>query len=57
MTLAAPPPEADLQFDVCSTRDSLELMIELFARHGDLYRVFVPSRRSYSFVVHHPNDV
>jgi cytochrome P450 len=57
MTLAAPPPEADLQFDVGSTRDSLERMIELFARHGNVYRVFVPGRRSYSFVVHHPDDV
>jgi len=45
MTAAAPansaPPEAELQFDVGSTDDSLERMIELFARHGDTYRVFV----------------
>ena len=32
-------------------------MIELFARHGDTYRVFVPSRRSYTYVIHHPDDV
>src|ERR1700747_941490 len=61
MTLAAPadrtPPEAELQFDVGSTDDSLERMIELFARHGDTYRVFVPSRRSYTYVIHHPDDV
>ena len=61
MILAAPtnsaPPEAELQFDVGSTDDSLERMIELFARHGDTYRVFVPSRRSYTYVIHHPDDV
>ncbi|HZC85894.1 MAG TPA: cytochrome P450 [Steroidobacteraceae bacterium] len=61
MTAAAPansaPPEAELQFDVGSTDDSLERMIELFARHGDTYRVFVPSRRSYTYVIHHPDDV
>src|SRR5579863_875752 len=61
MTAAAPanrtPPEAELQFDVGSTDDSLEHMIALFARHGDTYRVFVPARRSYTYVIHHPDDV
>jgi enediyne biosynthesis protein E7 len=61
MIVAAPanraPPEAELQFDVGSTDDSLERMTELFARHGDTYRVFVPSRRSYTYVIHHPDDV
>ncbi|HEY2275970.1 MAG TPA: cytochrome P450 [Steroidobacteraceae bacterium] len=61
MTAAAPanslPPEAELQFDVGSTDDSLEHMIQLFARHGDTYRVFVPARRSYTYVIHHPDDV
>ena len=61
MTAAATPqpqpPEAELQFDVGSTDDSLERMIELFARHGDTYRVYVPARRSYTYVVHHPDDV
>jgi enediyne biosynthesis protein E7 len=51
------PPEAELQFDLGSTDDSLERMIELFARHGDTYRVFVPARRSYTYVIHHPDDV
>lgn len=61
MTAAAPakssPPEAEQQFDVGSTDDSLERMIELFARHGDTYRVFVPARGSYTYVIHHPDDV
>jgi cytochrome P450 len=51
------PPEAELQFDVGSTDDSLEQMISLFARYGDTYRVFVPARRSYTYVIHHPDDV
>jgi enediyne biosynthesis protein E7 len=51
------PPEAELQFDLGATDDSLERMIELFARHGDTYRVFVPARRSYTYVIHHPDDV
>ena len=51
------PPEAELHFDVGSTDDSLERMIELFARHGDTYRVYVPARRSYTYVIHHPDDV
>ena len=51
------PPESELQFDVGSTDDSLERMTELFARLGDTYRVFAPGRRSYSYVIHHPDDV
>ena len=51
------PPEAELQFDIGSTDDSLERMVELFARHGDTYRVFVPARKSYTYVIHHPDDV
>ena len=52
MTVAATanraPQEAELQFDIGSTDDSLERMIELFARHGDTYRVYLPARRSYT---------
>ena len=51
------PPAAGLQFDVGSTDDSLERMIELFARHGDTYRVYVPARKAYTYVIHHPDDV
>jgi enediyne biosynthesis protein E7 len=51
------PPEAELQFDIGSTDDSLERMSELFARLGDTYRVFAPGRKSYSYVIHHPDDV
>jgi enediyne biosynthesis protein E7 len=51
------PPEAELQFDIGSTDDSLERMVELFARHGDIYRVFVPARKAHTYVIHHPDDV
>jgi len=51
------PPEADVQFDVGSTDDSLERMSELFARYGDIYRVFAPGRKSYTWVINHPDDV
>src|SRR6201988_1089153 len=51
------PPEAQLQFDIGSTDDSLERMIELFARYGDTYRVFSPARKAHIYVVHHPDDV
>ena len=51
------PPEPELQFDIGSTDDSLERMVELFARHGDTYRVYAPGRKSYTYVVNHPDDV
>src|SRR5262245_130720 len=51
------PPEAELQFDIGATDDSLERMTELFARLGDTYRVYAPGRKSYTYVIHHPDDV
>ena len=51
------PPETELQFDIGATDDSLERMIELFARYGDTYRVFSPTRKAYTYIVHHPDDV
>ena len=51
------PPEPDSQFDIGSTEDSLERMSELFARYGDIYRVYAPGRKSYTYVIHHPDDV
>jgi len=56
-TMQPQPPEAALQFDIGSTDDSLERMIELFATHGDIYRVYVPARQSHTYVIHHPDDV
>jgi cytochrome P450 len=51
------PPESELQFDVGSTDDSLDRMRELFERHGDLYRVYAPGRKSHTWVINHPDDV
>jgi cytochrome P450 len=51
------PPEPDTPFDIGSTEDSLERMREFFARFGDIYRVYAPSRKSYTYVIHHPDDV
>jgi len=50
------PPEADCAFDVGAS-DTLERLIECFARYGDTYRVYVRARRSYTYVIHHPDDV
>src|SRR6185437_12378450 len=55
--IAGQPPEAETRFDVGSTEDSLERMTELFARLGDIYRVYAPGRKSYTYVINHPDDV
>jgi len=51
------PPEAETPFDVGATEDSLERMTELTARLGDVYRVYAPGRKSYTYVINHPDDV
>jgi cytochrome P450 len=55
--IASLPPLADTAFDIGATDDSLERMRELFAQHGDTYRVYSPSRRRDTWVIHHPDDV
>ena len=32
-------------------------MQALFARFGDIYRVYAPGRKSYTYVINHPDDV
>src|SRR5215212_4490691 len=56
-TVKNPPPESPLPFDIGSTDDSLERMRELFALYGDVYRVYAPGRKSWTYVIHHPDDV
>src|SRR5688572_22096198 len=51
------PPEAREQFDIGSTEDSLDRLCELFERYGDTYRVYAPGRKSYTYVINHPDDV
>jgi cytochrome P450 len=55
-TINTDPPEVQGGFDVGGP-DTLERLTECFARHGDTYRMYVPARRSYTYVVHHPDDV
>jgi cytochrome P450 len=50
-------PTAQEPFDIGSADDSLERMTALFAELGDTYRVYAPSRASYTYVVHDPGDV
>jgi cytochrome P450 len=50
------PPEAELHLDI-GAPDVLERMIELFGRHGDIYRVSMPARRAHAYVIHNPDDV
>jgi cytochrome P450 len=55
---AAPvPPGPDERFDIGSTEDSIDRMRELYARYGDLYRVYAPGRKSYTYVINSPDDV
>ena len=51
------PPEPEFHFNVGEAPDSLQRMCELYARFGDIYRVYVPSRRDYVYVINHPDDV
>jgi len=48
------PPEP---LDLGDADDSIDLMLQWFAAHGDTYRVFSPGRDSWTWVVHHPDDV
>jgi len=51
------PPGPEEHFDIGETEDSLERMTALFARFGDIYRVYAPARRSFVYVINHPDDV
>ncbi len=56
-TPARTPPEPDLRFNIGDAADSLERMRELYARFGDIYRVYSPARHRYAYVINHPDDV
>ena len=51
------PPSIPEPHDLGATDDSLDRMLEWFGQHGDTYRVFAPVRNSWTWVVHHPDDV
>jgi cytochrome P450 len=56
-TAVADPPSPHEQFDIGSTADSIDRMRELYARHGDFYRVYAPGRKSWTYVLNDPEDV
>ncbi len=51
------PPEADEAFDIGASDDSLAKLTQLFAQHGDIVRVYAPTRRSHTWVINHPDDI
>ena len=61
MTIPAPMPDAPTEFvgrfDIDDTDDMSDRMMELFARHGDTYRVIAPSRSAPMLMIHAAEDV
>jgi cytochrome P450 len=55
-TMALPPGPTE-GFDLGGSDDTLALMRDWFARYGDTYRVFAPSRGVYNYVINHPDDI
>lgn len=51
------PPGPPEPLDLGDADDSIDLMLNWFAAYGDTYRVFSPGRDSWTWVVHHPDDV
>lgn len=51
------PPGPTQTHDLGATDESLELMTRWFAEHGDTYRAYSPARQSWTWVIHHPDDV
>ncbi len=58
-TIPAPhlPPEAAEHFDIGATPDSLPRISRLFEEHGDIYRVYAPSRQSHTWLSNDPDDI
>jgi len=55
-TLAIPPGPAE-GFDVGGSDEALARLKDYFARFGDIYRVFAPSRGVFNYVINHPDDI
>ena len=51
------PPGPDDQFDLDSTPESLDRIVEYSARYGDIFCVFAPGRKRDTYVINDPNDV
>src|SRR4051812_21791782 len=51
------PPTLDGPLEILDSADPLGELTTLFARHGDIYRVYDASQARYTYVVHDPGDV
>ena len=51
------PPLAEAEFDVGETDDSLTRLEALAARHGGIFRIYAPGRKSHTWVINNPQDV
>jgi len=49
------PPEPKEQYDLGFQSNSLEVMMDLFNKHGNIYRVYSPYRKTYTYVLSHPD--
>ena len=52
-TIAIPPGPTE-GFDLGGSEETLARLQDYFARFGDVYRVFAPSRGVYYYVINHP---
>jgi enediyne biosynthesis protein E7 len=57
MQTTAIPPGPTEGFDLGGSDETLARLQDYFARFGDVYRVFAPSRGVYYYVINHPDDV
>jgi cytochrome P450 len=51
------PPGPAEGFDLGGSDETLPRLCEYFARYGNVYRVFAPSRGVYDYVINHPDDI
>jgi cytochrome P450 len=57
MQTTAIPPGPVEAFDLNGSEETLARLTDYFARFGDVYRVFSPTRGVYNYVINHPDDV
>jgi cytochrome P450 len=51
------PPGPAEGFDLGGSDETLPRLCEYFARYGNVYRVFAPSRGVHDYVINHPDDI
>jgi cytochrome P450 len=57
MQSAPLPPGPAEGFDLGGSDETLPRLCEYFARYGNVYRVFAPTRGVYDYVINHPDDI